>query len=250
MRGSLHEIDIREILSLLERGQKTGELVIETDDSTGTRSWCFQFAGGRIAHATRRDDAPLARLADYLYPGGISLSRDPEPESDRPGIFPAEYTYLCRAIAEHPIGRERVGEILTAMIRETLFDVYPLGRGEFIFNATATSALLPFTLSVSPTVIDIARQAQQWRRFYPYIERSDRAIVIVRPDELETVLPERAYRNLTEWAERKITPRQLSRYLRRDVVTIARPLYPYVQRGWIAMATVDPEPGSVRAPSR
>jgi twitching motility two-component system response regulator PilG len=38
---------------------------------------------------------------------------------------------------------------------------------------------------------------------------------------------------LQHWADGKTTLRQLARYVNRDILTVAKAIYPYVQQGWL-----------------
>lgn len=234
MQGSLNEIDIRSILQLIELGQRTGELFIETPALTSSaRAWFLFFVNGQIAYGIESSTPPLARLQDYLYPDRIKVREELGDDDQRETINIPEYAYLWQLIAKNTLTPQRGREILTAMILETLFDLFSLAKGDFIFSAGAAIAPPLLTLEISPLISQIARQKQQWPQFYPQIQHLDQFIRLSRPEELESVLPGRAYSNLSQWAERRLTLRQLSRYLRREPVIIARNLYPYAQRGWL-----------------
>ncbi|MEG3438490.1 response regulator [Pannus brasiliensis CCIBt3594] len=241
MQGTFQDIDIRELLQLIELGQRTGELYIEADPNragreTLSRSWFLFFINGRIAYAVERSDGPLDRLRDYLYPAGIEIrdgGRGPEGSSDSPEL---EYTRLWWLITEKELSPFQARAILEAMIRETLFDLFGLRRGAFVFRGGPAIAPALLSLPLSPLLPEIARQTRQWRAFSPLIRQAEQSISISRDSELKAALPEKAYRNLAGWARQKTTLRQLSRYLRRDMATIARNLYPYAQRGWLSLS--------------
>jgi twitching motility two-component system response regulator PilG len=121
-------------------------------------------------------------------------------------------------------------------------DLFSLPKGDFIFGSGSAIAPPLLTLEISPLIPQIARQEQQWKQFYPHIQHLDQFISLTQPEELESVLPGRAYQNLEQWAKRRLTLRQLSRYLRREPVIIARNLYPYVQRGWLHLVNIADTP--------
>jgi twitching motility two-component system response regulator PilG len=239
MQGTLDEIDIRSILQLLELGQRTGELYIEAypNASFSPRSWCLFFINGQIAYAVEQTNLPLSRLQDYLYPDKIVVPSAIDRDSSSIAIDYSEYTYLWQLLSDNTLQPPRGREILQAMIRETLFDLLSLRQGSFLFETTGAIAPQPPTLALAPLLPILARQAQHWQQFYPQIQQADQFLVIARARELQAALPEKAYRNLTGWASQKTTLRQLSRYLKRDLVIIARNLYPYAQRGWLHLVS-------------
>lgn len=247
MQGTFQDIDIRELLQLIELGQRTGELSIEADPNragteTLSRAWFLFFVNGRIAYAVERSDGPLDRLQDYLYPDRLEIQGEGEGPWGAIDLPELEYTRLWRLITEKTLSPTRARAILEAMIRETLFDLFGLRRGAFVFRTGPAIAPVLLSLALSPILPEITRQTRQWRTFSPQIRQAEQFIVIPRDSELKAVLPEKAYRNLAGWARQKTTLRQLSRYLRRDLATIARNLYPYAQRGWLSL--VDPPAGT------
>jgi twitching motility two-component system response regulator PilG len=50
------------------------------------------------------------------------------------------------------------------------------------------------------------------------------------------VLPEATFNTLDRYADGKTSLRQMARYLNRDIFTVARAIYPYVQKGWLHLA--------------
>jgi twitching motility two-component system response regulator PilG len=239
MQGTLNEIDLRSILQLIELGQRTGELLIEAPAITSSpRSWFVFFVNGQIAYSIESSARPLARLQDYLYPDKIKVREELGGDDGLEIINIPEYAYLWQLIANNTLTPGRGREILTAMILENLFDLFSLPKGDFIFSSGSAIAPPLVTLEISPLIPQIARQEQQWKQFYPHIQHLDQFITLTQPEELESVLPGRAYQNLEQWAKRRLTLRQLSRYLRREPVIIARNLYPYVQRGWLHLVNI------------
>jgi twitching motility two-component system response regulator PilG len=236
MRGSLNEIDIRSILQLIELGQRTGELLIEAPAlNSQVRSWFVFFIHGKIVYAIELDSRPLARLQDYLYPDQIKVKEELVSDLALEAVNVPEYAYLWQLIVSKTLSTDRGCQILRAMILETLFDLLSLSKGDFIFSQGVALSPSLLILEINPVISQIMQQKQNWRQFYPHVQHLDQFISLTHPEELASVLPERAYSNLSQWAKRRLTLRQLSRYLRREPVIIARNLYPYAQRGWLRL---------------
>jgi twitching motility two-component system response regulator PilG len=52
---------------------------------------------------------------------------------------------------------------------------------------------------------------------------------------LRSSLPDATVNKLEHWADGKTSLRQLARYLNRDILTVAKVIYPYVQQGWLQL---------------
>jgi twitching motility two-component system response regulator PilG len=79
------------------------------------------------------------------------------------------------------------------------------------------------------------KQVQEWKQFHPHIQSPDQCPVITDPAALGNALPHNAFNTLERQLDGKTSLRQLSRYLNRDILTVARAIYPYVQQGWVQL---------------
>jgi twitching motility two-component system response regulator PilG len=265
MQGTLNEIDIRSILQLIELGQRTGELLVEAysfpinsmgGDITGGKSlalahpyqevkprksagpfWFVFFLNGKIAYASDSERS-LSRLRDYLrrYKANTALDHLELPSID--AINAPEYGYLWALLEKHVLTPAQGRSILQSMVRETLFDLLSLHHGYFIFEVSPALAPQLTTLEIAPLVTKIMKQVQEWKQFYPHIQSPNQSPSITDEVHLQTALPEKAFRTLRHWADGKTSLRQLSRYLNRDILTVAKAIYPYVRKGWVQMGSV------------
>ncbi|MDB9314617.1 response regulator, partial [Spirulina sp. CS-785/01] len=271
MQGTLNEIDIRSILQLIELGQRTGELFVETysssfdlrfDGSALSQSarrnlsypntpiqpfWFVFFVNGKIAYAADRSSSNLARLRDYLrhYQAEVQLSQW---ENYSPAVITPEYGCLWQLMEQRVITPPQGQNIMQRMIIETLFDLLGLRQG--IFNFEMGSAIAPqlTTLEIGSSIPHIIKQVQQWKQFHPHIQSPTQCPIITDKNRLQTALPPKSYKHLIRWTDGKTSLRQLSRYLGRDLVAIARAIYPYVQKGWIQLVDRSPHDFRSRTP--
>lgn len=268
MQGTLNEIDIRSILQLIELGQRTGELFVETytssfdirfDGIALSRSarqnlahpnlnaqpfWFVFFVNGKIAYAADRNSSKLIRLRDYLrhYKAEEKLTHlEPSP----PAITP-EYGCLWQLMEKQIITPAQGRNILQGMMNETLFELLGLHQGIFSFEVGAAIAPQLTTLEIGSSVLKIIKQVQQWKQFHPHIQSPTQCPILTNKTHLKSALPEKAYRSLDRWADGKTSLRQLSRYLNKDLAAIARAIYPYIQKGWIQL--LDGTPHDHRTP--
>ncbi|MBD2015686.1 response regulator [Microcoleus sp. FACHB-53] len=263
MQGTLNEIDIRSILQLIELGQRTGELLVEAysfpiNNTGGDLSskpfafgrpyqetkpkrragpfWFVFFLNGKIAYASDSERS-LARLRDYLrrYKANTALDHLELPSID--SINAPEYGYLWALLEKHILTPAQGRSIIQSMIRETLFDLLSLHNGYFVFEVSPALAPQLTTLEIAPLVTKIMKQVQEWKQFHPHIQSPNQCPVITDPMQLRATLPESAFRTLRQWADGKTSLRQLSRYLNRDILTVAKAIYPYVRKGWVQLVS-------------
>jgi twitching motility two-component system response regulator PilG len=263
MQGTLNEIDIRSILQLIELGQRTGELLVEAysfpiNNTGGDLSskpfafgrpyqetkpkrragpfWFVFFLNGKIAYASDSERS-LSRLRDYLrrYKANTALDHLEIPSID--SINAPEYGYLWALLEKHILTPAQGRSIIQSMIRETLFDLLSLHHGYFVFEVSPALAPQLTTLDIAPLVTKIMKQVQEWKQFHPHIQSPNQCPVITDPMQLRATLPETAFRTLRQWADGKTSLRQLSRYLNRDILTVAKAIYPYVRKGWVQLVS-------------
>ncbi len=254
MQGKLSEIDIRSILQLIELGQRTGELFVEaylpsrkaeperdvstTDLSTPTpahRSWLVFFINGQIVYATEAIST-LSRLKDYLrrYQAEATLTRLMAGASA--SLNASEYDYLWLLLENRLLTPAQGRSIVHGMVHETLFDLLSLHQGNFIF--VADSALSPqlTALTITPQLTRTMKQVQQWKQLYPYIQSPEQCLVIADVTKLQGLLSNRTFNKFSGFSDGKTSIRQIARYLNRDLLTVARAIYPYIQKGVIQLS--------------
>lgn len=267
MQGSLNEIDIRSILQLIALGQRTGELFVEAyPPSNSNRSslfesfeqehdfvhterilhhkakpiWFVFFANGQIVYAADNTNSSLLRLQDYLHRYKLKEELNRLKDPALAATNAPEYAYLWQLLEHHVITPTQGRSILLNMIEETLFDLFTLRQGKFIFEISSALAPQLISLEINPLIRKTVKQVQQWKQFHPQIQFPDQCPVITDENKLKASLEEGAFKNIYRWVDGKTSLRQLSRYFHRDLLTIARAIYPYVKRGWIQIIYPSP----------
>ncbi len=252
MQGHLNEIDIRSILQLIELGQRTGELYVETltlppwstdggphanflaGRGQVQRSWFVFFNNGHAVYATHPDEM-LTRLQDYLRAYNITeIPSDIKVPAGAPNHVP-EYDYLWALLEHRILTPDQARKIVRGLIRETLFDLLSLHQGTFVFELGAPLSPQLTTLEVGSLVRETMTQVQEWKQFYPHIQFPTQCPVPADGQSLDEVLPANLYSTLGRWMDGHTSIRQMARYLNRDILAVARAIYPYVLQGSIQL---------------
>jgi len=253
MQGKLSEIDIRSILQLIELGQRTGELFVEAYPSQPIGSsnamggqdahsakalagkfWFVFFFNGEIVYAADTDNS-VSRLADYLrrYKVSLEVSRLTIP-SIAPTNAP-EYGYLWALLEQNRLTPAQGRCIIQNMVHEALFDLLSLHQGSFIFETSPALSPQLTTLEIAPLLVKIMKQVQEWKQFHAYIQSPDQCPVVADGGSLQKRLSKNTFSTLSQYADGKTSIRQIARYLSRDILTVSRAIYPYVQTGAIQL---------------
>jgi twitching motility two-component system response regulator PilG len=254
MQGKLSEIDIRSILQLIELGQRTGELFVEAygmgslvGDAVGSsalrrnsrrmgdRSWFVFFINGQIIYAGD-SGGNLTRLRDHLrrYKKADNIL-DHISVSSIATVNAPEYGHLWALLENHILTPAQGRSIIQSMVHETLFDLLSFHQGSFIFEIGPALSPQLTTLEIGPLLVKIIKQVQEWKQFHPHIQSPDQCPVISDPAQLREILNESAFKMLGRWVDGKTSIRQMARYLNRDILTVAKAIYPYVQQGLVQL---------------
>jgi twitching motility two-component system response regulator PilG len=251
MYGNLNEIDIRSILQLIELGQRTGQLFVETRSCHNSnklsvdevirqgswfefkqQSWYVFFLNGQIIYC-QDSDSSLTRIADYLRHYRVQTRLDKVQLAYLETLNAPEYGYLWTLLERNIIQPKVAQTIIHRLVHETLFDLLSLHQGSFIFDLGSAFAPQLTTLEIAPLVTKIMKQVQEWKLLYPHIQSPDQFPVLADITELRSSLPAPTLNKLQQWVDGKTSLRQLARYLNRDVLTVAKAIYPYVQQGCV-----------------
>jgi len=257
MQGNLNEIDIRSILQLISLGQRTGQLLVEacfhnSDQLTNhytarhhhswnseKQFWFVFFLNGNIIYC-QQGDTDLSRIDDYLHYYRIKTRLNEQQLASLGSENAPEYGYLW-ALIERNIIDPKVGHsIIHSLVYETLFDLLSLHQGSFIFRQGATLTPQLTSLEIGPLVYEVTQQIQEWKQLYPHIQSSEQLPILADIVQLESSLPAATINKLQHWADGKTTLRQLARHLNRDILTVAKAIYPYVQQGWLQLVYSSP----------
>ncbi|BAU10306.1 response regulator receiver protein [Leptolyngbya sp. NIES-3755] len=253
MQGQLSEIDILSILQLIELGQRTGELFVEAYSGSTHRlsrqhpSWFVFFLNGQIIYAGETE-SDFSRLRDYLHRYRSESTIDQIPASSIATFNTPEYGCLWALLENHLVTPDQGRKIIQGMVRETLFDLLSLHQGSFVFELGNPLTPQLLTMEIAPLATKILKQVQDWKQLHPYLHSPDQCPTIGNSILLKAAIPDTTFQALDRYADGKTSIRQIARYLNRDISTVARAIYPYVQRGWLQLSNPTVQSSPPRTP--
>lgn len=224
MQGTLREIDVSTIIKLIELGQRTGELLIE---SSNGKFWFLFFDRGELIYATEAD-TNLTRLQDYLYGLQLDYALDCLATS-KLGINVLEYSQIWSLLEFKVINLDQAKTILEKMIKEVLFDILRLYEGNFVFEVSPTLTPKISRLKFSQIASGYSHQLQAWQKFYPFLESVDQIPTLIVPESLS---------GLSVWIDGKNSIRQLSRYSGWDICKVGQYIYEAIALGQVSVSSL------------
>lgn len=224
MQGTLREIDVNSILKLIEFGQRSGELLIES--STG-QFWFVFFLNGEIIYATD-PESNLTRLRDYLR--GLKLNKALEQViTPNLSINALEYGQIWSLLETKILTPIQATSIIQNMVAEVLFDILGLHQGSFVFESGSALSPQLTTFKVSPLSNKVLKQLQAWKQLYPLIQSSHQCPVLLHQTTVA---------NFGDLIDGKTSVRQLARYTEQSIFAVAKSIYAAIKEGVIAIAPV------------
>ena len=206
-------------------------------------SWFVFFIQGQIVYASE-GSGDVQRLRDYLC--RYHLADEVRTLMDRGGSVPfssyamphstPEYSYLWTFLEQGTLKPSQGRSIAKGMIRETLFDLLGLHQGAFIFEMSTPLSPTLVNVECSALIGHIMQRIQLWKQLHPLIQSPDQCPLIDNHQPLQQSLKPDNYHLLRQWANGNISIRQISRYLNRDVVSVAKALYPYIVQGIVHLS--------------
>ncbi len=230
MQGQLSELDIRSIFQLIDIGQQTGELYIEAFDGQ-TNSWLIFFANGGILYAGRTDEQ-IERLRDILHPLQLSINWANVNLSNLAPLRPPEYGALWWLLENNHLTTQQARSVLYRLIEETLFEVISLHQGRFSFQFHAMLSPQLTDFNIGPLVKRVIQQLHGWLQLQPHINSFYDCPLLADTYRLETTL---SLPSPLTMANGKTPIIQISRYLNRNIFSVANELYPHIQKGQVQL---------------
>ena len=188
----------------------------------------------QIAYGANSDSS-LSRLRDYLRRYRQEAALDKVYAPDLATTNAPEYGYLWTLLETHVLTPAQGRSIIQSMVHETLFDLLSLHQGSFIFEIGPAIAPQLTSLEIGPLVTQIIKQVQEWKQFHPHIQSPEQCPIIVEPGLLRQKLPQNTFKVLERWADGQTSLRQMARYLNRQILPVARAIYPYIKQGWLQL---------------
>lgn len=228
MQGNLREIDVHSILTLVELGQWTGELLIEAHSN---QFWFLFFHNGEIIYATSQE-TNLARLRDHLH--GIGLTNALEQVmTAKLGINVVEYGQIWSLLESQVISTKQAVGMVQQMILEVLFDVLGLYQGTFVLEVGDTLAPQLTSVRYSNVGHEIQQCLKKWHSYAPRLTSTEQCPILLQPEALPSLHP---------WLDGNNSIRRLARYTRQSIFQVASLVHNAMVAGTVSISPIPPVP--------
>ncbi|MGL6342980.1 MAG: response regulator [Waterburya sp.] len=240
-----------ELFESLKESRFSGQLVIS---DTQEHTWILYLYLGRIVYASGGVH-PVRRWRRHVVAYCPErLSHVEEIQSTLTNIAQEEsrisweYQLLSLWIDQNKISREQATKVITATVVEVLFDVTQAIEVtcETIKDNLLTTRLI--LIDAEQIIKEANRLYTAWQDAKVADRSPDMAPIIRQPEALRQKTSAQVYQNLSQLLDGKQTLRDLSVRMKRDVVTVTRSLLPYVQLGFVQLATISDIAPPVSAP--
>ncbi len=237
MQGQLSELDVRSIFQLIEVGQQTGELYIESYDESWIpqgeqpfSSWLAFFENGRILYAGRTTNQ-LSRLKDVLYPLKLKIDWSQVTLSALAPLRPPEYGALWWLLERSYLDGHQAQSLLNQLVEETLFELLNLRQGKFTFRFRSSLSPQLTSLPIHPLLQRGVHHLKEWLQLQPHISSFYSCPESLSDNSSISGISE----DLVALANGKTSVIQLARRLNIHLFDVAAQIYPLVKRGDIQM---------------
>jgi two-component system, chemotaxis family, response regulator PixG len=190
-------------------------------------------------HPVRRWRRLLACHCPQVNANNISLR-----QADRFECW--DYHILTILTQRQVVTDEQILALVGDLVAEVLFDLIQIlerqpGSAHQPFNIQARIGMRPsdtntcilrrkWTLEMEPTLAQVQQAWEQWTRAGFAAWLPDLAPAIAQPEKLQQQTPEKVYKNLAALANGKHSLRDLAVLTKRDVLGLARSLFPYLRQ--------------------
>lgn len=241
MYGNLQDIDLSAVLDFIDSKQKSGVLFIEKKSFSSGSYENFSFIFfylGQIVYAGDQQSFNLLRLQDYLSYYRLETTLKLLGTELMTSASLVEYEALILLSKKQIISREQEKNILAQIITEILFHTLALNQGFFNLNFYYFLQPQITTFDLDEFLTPTYSSLRQWQEYYGYIQSSEQCPVILDNLKLKAFFSEKIYQNLIKRIDGKTSFKQLSRYLHRDLGSLAKLISPCIERGWIKVISL------------
>lgn len=188
---------------------------------------------GKIIYAADDHSFNLKRLQDYSrYYQLENQFKEISPQLIFLGNIP-EYEAILVLLQQQIINSNQTRQIIKNIIEEILFNTLSLSKGDFSWEQNYNLQPQMVSFKIHSLLKKISYQLQLWQQYYPYIKSSTQCPVVKNDAKLRSILTKNTYLNLTIWMDGKTSLRKLARYLNKDLITITKTIYPWIEMGWL-----------------
>ncbi len=228
----------------LKQRRFSGQLLLA--DSKGQK-WTFDLSLGRIIYATGGTH-PVRRWKRNLAVAAVDLPEIPSQillqlssltgtaaESFNIGW---EYQLLRLWVDQKEINREQVAKMVGLTLVEVLFDLSQAMEVTYELRESQSLSAGLVSIDGEQAIAIAQRQWQAWQAAKLTDFSPNMALAIAQPEQLQQRLSTQHYQRLIELGNGQQTLHDIAVQLKRNVVSVTRPLLPYIQLGLLELVNI------------
>jgi len=220
----------------------TGELVIE--NLMGTRSEFYLYMGRLVyatggVHPVRR----YRRLLNLYCPEALrnftsDLAENMTSRENEENAISWEYSLLNVWLNKGILSRNQVIELTQILLSEILFDLSLVGKVTYDLRFFSYTINRSIVIDAEQVITKTNKLCHAWQNTELKLFSPNLAPIIKKPQQLKQKISMQDYQNFERYFNGKLSLRELSTYLKQDLINIVKVLSNHVTEGLVELIEI------------
>lgn len=228
----------------------TGELLFVNKHQV---KWFIYLYSGRIIYATGGKHA-VRRWRRYLTAYMPQIASDRTFLQEQLNLLSVkndsvcwEYELLYNWLTQERIEREQVNKMVSGILQEVFFDLNQNSRLTFHTNSEVNIPLSQHIFLIDPiqVIIPASKMWDDWSKAKLTHVSPDKTPEIISLERLQEKIPVNTYKTFKKLINGRNSFRDLSIQMKKDLTQLTLSLFPYIQRDYISLKSIDDLPSPI-----